>query len=172
MSHLHWAVFLTGALINLNTCIIQIKTCNDYWMLSEVPHIFLQMALILWFGWLKYVSWSSELLSKIKSVRKQPIWTCYFKAIFICWLLKCIWQIFFICVIKSPQCTDKYNKRTYLIVIFLPPCFDVPKMWNFTSTGVRNREFKNRKLGILVTSSQDFKLHGKRVSTTFSYFQV
>ena len=27
--------------------------------------------------------------------------------------LKCIWQIFFICSIKSPQCTDKYSKKYF-----------------------------------------------------------
>ena len=34
--------------------------------------------------------------------------------------LKCIWQIFFICSIKSPQCTDKYSKKVFSIAIFLP----------------------------------------------------
>ena len=33
--------------------------------------------------------------------------------------LKCIWQIFFICLIKSPQCTDMYSKKTFSRAIFL-----------------------------------------------------
>ena len=28
--------------------------------------------------------------------------------------------MFFICSIKSPQCTDKYSKKNYSIAIFLP----------------------------------------------------
>ena len=46
--------------------------------------------------------------------------------------LKCIWQIFFISSIKSPQCTDNSD--------FPFPYFDVPKASNFTSGGVQNRE--------------------------------
>ena len=39
---------------------------------------------------------------------------------------------FFICSIKSPQCTDKYSKKNF--DSYLPSlCFDVPKTWNFTS---------------------------------------
>ena len=34
--------------------------------------------------------------------------------------LKCIWQTFFICSIKSPQCADKCSKTIFSIVIFLP----------------------------------------------------
>ena len=29
-------------------------------------------------------------------------------------------DLFFICSIKSPQCTDKYEKKNYSIAIFLP----------------------------------------------------
>ena len=41
---------------------------------------------------------------------------------------------------------------------FPSSCFDVPKATNFTSGGVQNRETKNRRLGAIVTSFQDFKL--------------
>ena len=34
--------------------------------------------------------------------------------------LKCIRQTFFICSIKSPQCTDKRGKIKFSIAIFLP----------------------------------------------------
>ena len=34
--------------------------------------------------------------------------------------LKCIWKIFFICSIKSPQCADKWSKKNFSIAIFLP----------------------------------------------------
>ena len=34
-------------------------------------------------------------------------------------LLKCIWQIFLICSIKSPQCADKCSKKDFSIAIFL-----------------------------------------------------
>ena len=33
--------------------------------------------------------------------------------------LKCIWHIFFICSIKSPQCTDMYSEEKFSIAIFL-----------------------------------------------------
>ena len=36
-------------------------------------------------------------------------------------------------------------------------CFDVPKASNFTSGEVQNRETKNRRLGMLVTSFQNFR---------------
>ena len=35
-----------------------------------------------------------------------------------CQLLKCIWQIFFVCLIKSPQCTDKYSKKRFSFPVF------------------------------------------------------
>ena len=63
----------------------------------------------------------------------------FFFFFFLIWLdtfnLKCIWQsFFFICSIKSPQCTDKYTK-TISDRDFSSPCFDVPKTWNFISGG-------------------------------------
>ena len=69
-----------------------------------------------------------------------------------------IWQIFFyfICSIKSPQCTDKYSKKQ-IDRDFPSLCFDVPKASNFTSGGVQNRETKNKSLGTILTSFQDSK---------------
>ena len=68
----------------------------------------------------------------------------------------------------SPQCTDKYIKTIYLIVInFSSPCFDVPKTWNFTSSGVQNRETKDRRLGMIVTSFHRSGLRDSR-KTNFS----
>ena len=84
--------------------------------------------------------------------------------------LKCIWQIFFICSIKSPQFTDKYRKKSFFHSDFPFPCFDVPKASNFTSGGVQNRETKSRGLGTIVTSIQDSKPREKQISPTFSYF--
>ena len=76
--------------------------------------------------------------------------------------LKCIWQIFFIRSIKSPQCADKCSKKKNFDSDFPSPCFDVPKASNFTSGGVQNRDTKNRRLGTIVTS----------ISPTFSYFLI
>ena len=42
-------------------------------------------------------------------------------------------DFFFICLIKSPQCADKYSKEKIMIAIFLPRV-DVPKASNFTKT--------------------------------------
>ena len=50
---------------------------------------------------------------------------------------------------------------------FPSPCFDVPKASNFTSGGVQNRETKNRRLGMIVTSFQDFKLREKQIARHF-----
>ena len=55
---------------------------------------------------------------------------------------------------------------------FPSPCLVVPKASNFTSGGVQNRETKNRRLGKIVTSFQDFKLREKQISPTFSYFLI
>ena len=87
-------------------------------------------------------------------------------------LLKCIWQIFFICSIKSPQCADKCSKKVFFHSDFPFPCFDVPKASNFTSGGVQNCETKNRGLGTIVTSIQDSKPREKQISLTFSYFLI
>ena len=43
---------------------------------------------------------------------------------------------------------------------------------NFTSGGVQSRETKNRRLGTIGTSFQDFKLREKQISLTFSYFLI
>ena len=51
-------------------------------------------------------------------------------------------------------------------------CFNVPQMCNFTSGGVPYHEIKNGRLGMIVMSFQDFKLHSKQVSQAFSYFLI
>ena len=79
---------------------------------------------------------------------------------------------FFICSIKSPQCTDKYSKKVFCHSDFPFPCFDAPQALNFTSGGVQNRETKNRRLGTIVTSFQDSKPREKQISPTFTYFVV
>ena len=84
----------------------------------------------------------------------------------------CIWQIFFICSIKSPQCTEKKNKKVFCHSDFPFPCFDAPQALNFTSGGVQNRETKNRRLGTIVTSILDSKPCEKQISSTFSYFLI
>ena len=51
-------------------------------------------------------------------------------------------------------------------------CFDVPKASNFTSSGVQNRDTKNRRLGTIVTSIQDSKPREKQVSQSFCYCEL
>ena len=51
-------------------------------------------------------------------------------------------------------------------------CFDVPKVSNFTSGGVQYRKTKNKRLGTIVMSFQDFKLLDKQISPTFFYFLI
>ena len=55
---------------------------------------------------------------------------------------------------------------------FPSSCFDIPKASNFTSGGVQNRKTRSRKLGMNVTSFQDFKLSDKQISPTFCYFLI
>ena len=52
------------------------------------------------------------------------------------------------------------------------PCFNVPKVSNFTSGGVQNRDTKNRTLGTIVTSIQDSKPREKQISQSFSYCEL
>ena len=55
---------------------------------------------------------------------------------------------------------------------FPSPCFDVhvPKASNFTSCGAQNSESKNRRLGTIVTSFQDFKFREKQTSLSWFSF--
>ena len=46
------------------------------------------------------------------------------------------------------------------------------KSINFTPGGVQNCKTKNRRLGMTVTSIQDFKPREKQISPTFSYFLI
>ena len=55
---------------------------------------------------------------------------------------------------------------------FPSPCFDVPKVSNFTSGGVQNRDTKNRRLETIVTSIQDSKPREKQISQSFSYCEL
>ena len=65
-----------------------------------------------------------------------------------------------------------YSKETFSIAIFLPRDLMYHKASNFTSGGVQNRETKNRTLGMILTSFQDFKLRGKQISQSFSYCEL
>ena len=53
---------------------------------------------------------------------------------------------------------------------FLAPCFDIPKTGNFTSSGVENCEIKTRRMGMIVTSFQDFKSFAE--NGFLSYFLI
>ena len=64
---------------------------------------------------------------------------------------------FFICSIKSPQCTDNQSKN-YSIAIFRPRVLMYQKFHFRWGT---NRQTKNRRLGKIVTSFQDFKGHSQ-----------
>ena len=48
----------------------------------------------------------------------------------------------------------------------------MPKASNFTSAGVQNRDIKNRRLGMIVTSIQDSKPLKKQISQSFSYCEL
>ena len=73
----------------------------------------------------------------------------------------------FICSIKSPQCTDMYRKDKVSIAIFLPCVLMYQKRQISLLVG-----YKNRTLGMIVTSFQDFKLGEKQISKSFSYFEL
>ena len=85
--------------------------------------------------------------------------------------LKCIWQIFFICLIKSPQCTDKYSKKVFSIAIFLFRVLMYQKHQISLPVGYKT-ETKNRGLGTIATSIEDSKPRKKQSSPTFSHFLI
>ena len=72
----------------------------------------------------------------------------------------------FICSTKSLQCTVKNRTKKSIAI------FDVPKTGNFSSGGVQNHETKNRRVGMIVMSFQDFKLCRKLMSQLFSYCEL
>ena len=86
--------------------------------------------------------------------------------------LKVYMTVFFICSIKSPQCTDMYSKEKFSIAIFLLRVLMYQKRQISLPGGVQNRETKNRRLGMIVTSFQDFKLLEKHISQSFSYCEL
>ena len=57
-------------------------------------------------------------------------------------LLKCTWQTFFICSIKSPQCTDMYRKEKFSIAIFLPRVLMYQKRQISLSVGYKTARSK------------------------------
>ena len=69
---------------------------------------------------------------------------------------------FFICLIKSPQCTDKYSKKIY-DSDFPSQCFDVPKRQISLPVGYKTARPK-QGTEMIVTSFQDFKLREKQIS--------
>ena len=67
------------------------------------------------------------------------------------------------------------SQRPFVTVLLIQRklfSYDAPKVSNFTSGGVQNRETKNRALGTIVTSIQDSKPSEKQISPTFSYFLI
>ena len=74
-------------------------------------------------------------------------------------------DIFFICSIKSPYVLIRTCIAKILVNGDFPAlCFDLSKTWNFTSSRVQNHETKNRRLGMVVTSFQNFNFCGKQIS--------
>ena len=83
-------------------------------------------------------------------------------------------NFFFICSIKSRQCTDKYSKISHFFstAIFLSRVLMYQKRQISLPVGYKTTRRKNRRLGTYVTSFQDFKLREKQISATFSYFLI
>ena len=80
--------------------------------------------------------------------------------------MKCIWQIFFICSMKSPQCTDKNSNTNISIAVFLPGVLmnqtrqiSLPVRYKTARPKAGDREWLWR---------QDLKLCGKQISQSFS----
>ena len=68
---------------------------------------------------------------------------------------------FFICLIRSPQCADKYSKTIF------PRVLMYQKRQILLPVG-----YKNRRMGTIVTSFQDCKPREKQISLTFIYFII
>ena len=74
---------------------------------------------------------------------------------------------FLICLIIHPQSTDKYskNKKNYVS----SPCFDVPKMENFASSGVQTTK---PKTGNLEWSWRHFRAFSCAKNRVLSHFLI
>ena len=81
-------------------------------------------------------------------------------------------DFFFICSIKSPQCTDKCSEKFFSIAIFLPRVLMCQKRQISLPVGYKNRETKNRRLGTIVTSIQGSKPREKQISQSISYCEL
>ena len=81
-------------------------------------------------------------------------------------------RFFLFARLNVPNVLISVAKKCFFDSDFPSPCFDVPKASNFTFGMVQNRETKNRRLGTIVTSFQDFKLCEKQISPTFFYFLI
>ena len=79
---------------------------------------------------------------------------------------------FFICLIKSPQCADKYSKTIFSIAIFLARVLMYQKRQILLPVGYKTARPKNRRMGTIVTSFQDSKPREKQISPTFTYFII
>ena len=64
------------------------------------------------------------------------------------------------------------KQKKFLDSDFCSPCFDVPRASNFTSSGVQNRDTKNRRLGTIVTPIEDSKPREKQLSQSLSYCEL
>ena len=97
-----------------------------------------------------------KFLTNVK-IKTRSIWNCCQGT------LSVYDRYFFICSIKSPQCTDKCSKKIFR-QRFSFPVFWCAKSIKFHFGGVQNRDTKNRRLGTIVTSIQDSKPREKQIS--------
>ena len=78
-------------------------------------------------------------------------------------------RFFFICPIKSPQCTDKYSKKVFSISIFLSRVLMYQKHQISLPVGYKTAR---PKTGNWERLWRQFKPREKQISPTFSYFLI
>ena len=84
--------------------------------------------------------------------------------------LKCIWQIFFICSIKSPQSADKCSKKKLSIAIFLPRVLMCQKRQISLPVGYKTATPKQETRNDCDVNS-GLQASQKQISQSFSYFE-
>lgn len=78
---------------------------------------------------------------------------------------------FLFCLIKSPQCTGKYSAKIKRFNLSFCVFWLAKNAKFFFRRGTKLKD-PNRRLGMIVASFQDLKLHGKQICKSFSYCEL
>ena len=85
---------------------------------------------------------------------------------------KCLWQFFLFARLNLANVLISIAKKFFSTASFLSGVFMYQKRQISLPVVYKTARAKNRRLGTIVTSFQDFKLREKQISPTFSYFLI